>query len=129
MSKFYIILLLTAIFTTTSPKAETITASISTNQETTLLDDKIYFFAHSLSETSRDAYIYLHQNHPDLARPISDMKERHNLELYKQCVKKFNIPNKELKLPLFCFKHTYIMGWFAGQGRLLDKAIKEHQNK
>ena len=64
--------------------------------EQNLLDDKIYFFAHAMCIACKDAFVYLDANHRDLNIPITDMKFHHNLELYKQCVKKFNIPNSNL---------------------------------
>lgn len=85
--------------------------NIAKNSEEQLLDNKIYFFAHSLCQSCRDAFIYLETRHKDLNIPITDMKEHHNLELYKQCVKKFNIKNSELTLPLICMGNNYIMGW------------------
>ncbi len=85
--------------------------NIANNNEEQLLDHKIYFFAHSLCQSCRDAFIYLETRHKDLNIPITDMKERHNLELYKQCVKKFNIKNSELTLPLICMGGGYVMGW------------------
>ena len=59
---------------------------LAQNPETELQTDKIYFFAHSLCQSCKDAYIYLETRHKDLNIPITDMKEHHNLELYKQCV-------------------------------------------
>jgi len=79
--------------------------------EETLQDDKIYFFAHSMCSSCKDAFIYLDSHHRGLNIPITDMKFHHNLELYKQCVKKFNIKNAELRLPLLCLGNNYIMGW------------------
>lgn len=79
--------------------------------EENLLNDKIYFFVHSLCQNCRHAYVYLNRAYPELDIPLTDMGARHNLDLYKQCVKKFNISNKELTLPLICMGDTYIMGW------------------
>lgn len=85
--------------------------NIADNSEENLIDNKIYFFAHSLCQSCRDAFIYLETKHKNLNIPITDMKEHHNLELYKQCVKKFNIKNSELTLPLICMGDNYVMGW------------------
>lgn len=85
--------------------------NIANNSEENLIEDKIYFFAHSLCQSCRDAFIYLETQHKDLNIPITDMKEHHSLELYKQCVKKFNIKNSELTLPLICMGDNYVMGW------------------
>jgi len=80
-------------------------------QEEHLKNDKIYFFAHSMCMRCREPFAYLTQNHQDLNIPITDMKFHHNFELYKECAKKFNIPNNELQLPLICMGDNYIMGW------------------
>ncbi|MBR5598627.1 MAG: hypothetical protein IKW39_01155 [Alphaproteobacteria bacterium] len=126
MPKFYLSLLF-VLFVTISPvKAQNTPQIISSAPEQTLIEDKIYFFAHSLSAPCSHAYGYLQANYPNLNIPIIDMKDSHNLELYKQCVKKFNIPNKELKLPLFCLKDDYVMGWTYGSSSALDKAIQRH---
>lgn len=95
----------------TSPAMASNAPYIAENTETTLKADKIYFFAHSLCQSCRHTYIYFETQHKDLNIPITDMKTPHNLELYKQCVKKFNIPNNELTLPLICMGDKYIMGW------------------
>lgn len=100
--------------------------NIAQNNETQLLDNKIYFFAHSLCQSCRDAFIYLETRHKDLNIPITDMKERHNLELYKQCVKKFNIKNSELTLPLICMGNSYVMGWDINSApQSFEHALKE----
>ncbi|MCM1324546.1 MAG: hypothetical protein NC218_10520 [Acetobacter sp.] len=85
--------------------------NLAQNPETELKNDKIYFFAHSLCSSCKDAFVYLETRHKELNIPITDMKHHHNLELYKQCVAKFNIPNQELTLPLICIGNNYVMGW------------------
>ena len=75
------------------------------------------------------AYMYLDGNHRDLNIPITDMKFHHNLELYKQCVKKFNIGNGELRLPLICMGDRYIMGWKQEDGARFEEYLKEFQKK
>ena len=67
--------------------------------EQNLLDVKIYFFAHAMCIACKDAFVYLDANHRDLNVPNTNMKFHHNLDHYKQCVKKFNIPNRDLRLP------------------------------
>lgn len=98
---------------------------IAQNPETELQTDKIYFFAHSLCQNCKEAYIYLESRHKDLNIPITDMREHHNLELYKQCVKKFNIPNQELTLPLICMGNSYIMGWQNNSPQNFERALQE----
>lgn len=93
--------------------------------EETLIDNKIYFFAHSLCQNCKTAFIYLSNNHSSLSIPITDMKYQHNFNLYKQCVKKFNIPNKDLKLPLICMGSHYIMGWDETSPQKFEQAIKD----
>ena len=83
----------------------------SARAEKELKDNKIYFFAHAMCTACKDAFIYLDTYHRDLNIPITDMKYHENLELYKQCVKKFNINNNDLHLPLICMGNHYIMGW------------------
>ncbi len=100
---------------------------ISSAEEETLIEDKIYFFAHALNPRSKTAYDYISKKYSHLDIPIIDMNDKHNFELYKECVKKFNIPNNQLTLPLFCLKNDYVMGWTYGSETLLDKAIKNHQ--
>ncbi len=105
------------------------TPNIAQNSETELKADKIYFFAHSLCQSCKDAYVYLETRHKDLNIPITDMKERHNLELYKQCVKKFNIPNQELTLPLICMGNSYVMGWQNNSPQTFEHALQQYKEK
>lgn len=95
--------------------------------EETLIDDKIYFFAHSMCQGCRGTFIYLSEHHPELPIPITDMKYHHNLELYKQCVKKFDIKNSELRLPLICMGNHYIMGWDENAPYLFEQYLKDFQ--
>lgn len=121
--------LLTAAMMFLSVNANAQTPNIAQNTENELQADKIYFFAHSLCQSCRDAYIYLETEHKNLNIPITDMKEHHNLELYKQCVKKFNIANKELTLPLICMGSRYIMGWEQTKSpEEFEQALKQFGN-
>lgn len=95
--------------------------------EENLLDDKIYFFAHSMCQNCRDAFVHIYDHHADLNIPITDMKFHHNFELYKQCVKKFSISNKELRLPLICMGNHYIMGWDNSSPELFETYLQEFQ--
>lgn len=95
--------------------------------EETLIDNKIYFFAHSMCQACRGAFAYLHNYHHDLSIPITDMKYHHHLELYKQCVKKFDIKNEELRLPLVCMGNHYIMGWDEDAPMRFEQYLKEYQ--
>ena len=122
-------ILFTLLITLISLNSHANPAIISSAPEENLIEEKIYFFAHSMSSTSREAYIYLQLKYPHLNIPIIDMKDKHNLELYKQCTQKFNIPNNQLTLPLFCLKNDYVMGWTYGSESLLDKAITNHLNQ
>ena len=101
---------------------------VASAPEENLIHDKIYFFAHSMCTSCKDAFIYIQTYHQDLNLPITDMKEAHNLDLYKQCVKKFNISNKELRLPLFCMKDNYVMGWTKASEQQFEQALKNYQN-
>jgi len=94
-------------------------------EEENLLDNKIYFFAHSMCQNCREAYVYLYTHHADKQIPITDMKFHHNFELYKQCVKKFGIANSELRLPLICMDNHYIMGWDEASGPRFEEYLKE----
>jgi len=102
------------------------TQMIASNSEQSLIHNKIYFFAHSMCSSCKDAYVYLHTYHKDLNIPITNMSEKHSLDLYKQCVKKFNIPNYELRLPLICMKDDYIMGWDKNSEELFQKALENY---
>ena len=102
------------------------TQMIASNSEQSLIHDKIYFFAHSMCSSCKDAYVYLHTYHKELNIPITNMSEKHSLDLYKQCVKKFNIPNYELRLPLICMKDDYIMGWDKNSEELFQKALENY---
>ncbi len=93
--------------------------------EQTLLDNKVYFFAHSMCNACKDAFVYFNTYHRDLNLPITDMKFHHNLELYKQCVKKFDIQNSELRLPLICMGNHFIMGWEPADQALFEQYLKE----
>lgn len=102
--------------------------TIAENPETELQENKIYFFAHSMCHACKDAFIYFNTRHSELNIPLTDMKSHHNLELYKQCVKKFNIPNNELTLPLICMGNNYIMGWDHSAPNKFEKALREFNN-
>ncbi|MBR2273687.1 MAG: hypothetical protein IJ864_02510 [Alphaproteobacteria bacterium] len=117
-----ILLILCALFplSTTAEEGQLITTPA---QEENLLENKIYFFAHSMCQSCKDAYIYLYQYHADLQIPITDMKFHHNFELYKQCVKKFGIANTELRLPLICMGNHYIMGWDETSGNRFEEYL------
>jgi hypothetical protein len=105
------ILSLLLVFNLSIANAQNTSNNITTPApEEHLIDNKMYFFAHSMCTSCKDAYIYLHSKHPNINLPITDMKEHHHLNLYKECVKKFNIKNSELRLPLFCLGDNYIMG-------------------
>jgi len=96
-------------------------------EEENLLDDKIYFFVHSMCQNCREAFIYIYGQHQDLNIPITDMKFRHNFELYKQCVQKFNIANNQLRLPLICMGNHYIMGWDGNSAAEFEKHLAQFQ--
>lgn len=96
-------------------------------KEKEVLPEKIYFFAHSLCSECRDAYVYLSTYHQKLSIPIMDMKERSNFELYKKCVKKFDIDNKSLTLPLICMGDNYIMGWKETDKFLFRKYLEDFE--
>ena len=98
--------------------------------EKELIHNKIYFFAHAMCHACKDAFIYIDTNHRDLNIPITDMKYRENLELYKQCVKKFNIDNDNLHLPLICMGDHYIMGWDdMKDGARFEQYLQDFQKK
>lgn len=118
-----------AAFSATSSAAQNPRGMTAPAPEQNLLDDKIYFFAHSMCIACKDAFIYLDTNHHDLNIPITDMKFHHNLELYKQCVKKFNIPNSDLRLPLICMGNHYIMGWKPEDGARFEEYLQKFQQE
>lgn len=98
--------------------------------EKELIDNKIYFFAHSMCPACKDAFIYFETYHRNLNIPITDVKYHENLELYKQCVKKFNISNDNLHLPLICMGDHYIMGWDDARAeQIFDEHLKDFQKK
>lgn len=92
-----------------------------------LLDNKIYFFAHSMCMNCQEPFNYFMNNHRDLNIPITDMKFHHNFELYKECVQKFNIPNNQLRLPLICMGNHYIMGWNNTAPQQFEENLKDFQ--
>jgi len=94
--------------------------------EENLIDDKIYFFVHSMCTSCKDAFVYIYTEHPELKLPITDMKFHHNLELYKQCVQKFGISNKELRLPLICMGNHYLMGWDDSSEQRFEDALNAY---
>lgn len=112
----------------TAPATQNETAITAPAPEENLLDDKIYFFAHSMCIDCKDAFIYFETRHKELNIPITDMKFPHNLTLYKQCVKKFDIQNAELTLPLICMKNDYIMGWDNTSPQKFEQALKRFQS-
>jgi hypothetical protein len=117
-----VLLSLLLVLSINNAKAQTIVKL----EETEIDPNKIYFFAHSMCSSCKDAYVYLHTYHKDLNIPITNMSEKHSLDLYKQCVKKFNIPNYELRLPLICMKDDYIMGWDKKSEELFQKALENY---
>lgn len=98
-------------------------------EEENLLNDKIYFFIHSMCQNCHEAFSYIYGNHQDLNIPITDMKFHHNFELYKQCVKKFDIPNNQLRLPLICMGNHYIMGWDENSAENFEQYLKDFQKE
>lgn len=92
-----------------------------------LLPEKIYFFVHSLCQNCRTAYVYLQNNHADLNIPFTNMKFKHNFDLYKECVNKFNISNQELTLPLICMGNEYLMGWNSSSPALFEQKLANFQ--
>lgn len=125
MKKIFIVLVL--LLNTTIASANTNIVAQSPEKE--LIHDKIYFFAHSMCMNCKDAFIYIQTHHKDLNILITDMNDKHNLDLYKQCVKKFNIKNQELRLPLICMKDNYIMGWTKSSEYEFEQAVKNFNNK
>lgn len=89
-----------------------------------LIDNKIYFFAHSMCLRCKDPFIFFATEHPELNIPITDMKFQHNMALYKECVQKFNIPHSELRLPLICMGNNYIMSWDEDSPRLFNEYLQ-----
>ena len=118
-----------AAFSAGSSAAQTPRGMTAPAPEQNLLDDKIYFFAHAMCIACKDAFVYLDANHRDLNIPITDMKFHHNLELYKQCVKKFNIPNSDLRLPLICMGNHYIMGWEPEDGARFEEYLQKFRQE
>ncbi len=116
-----------ALFATPTPTIAETNSLTAPAPEENLLDNKIYFFVHSLCQNCRHAYIYLNTVHPELNIPLTDMKFHHNLDLYKQCVKKFNISNQELTLPLICMGDKYIMGWDESSPEQFEQALPSFQ--
>ncbi len=124
----HLLIALFLLFNTSNVSANNSTL-IETAAEKELIHDKIYFFAHSMCHSCRDAFIYFQTYHKELNIPIIDMKHSNNLKLYKQCVKKFNIKNQELRLPLICMKNKYIMGWDKYSERLFEEALQQYNTK
>lgn len=120
-----IYLALAFILATFSPLKAEETYQTAPLLEENLIDNKIYFFAHALCQNCKTAFIYLNTHHSGLNIPITDMKYQHNFNLYKQCVKKFNIKNQDLKLPLICMGNHYIMGWDNTSPEKFEQALKE----
>lgn len=126
---FALILSLVTTPTLAEPTEDRVPFITAPAPEEHLIDNKIYFFAHSMCQGCRSTFIYLSEYHPDLPIPITDMKYHHNLELYKQCVKKFNIKNSELRLPLICMGNHYIMGWDETSPRLFEQYLRDFKSE
>lgn len=109
----------------TSAKAQTVVKL----EETEINPDKIYFFAHSMCQECKDTFIFFSTRHANLNIPIVDMKHKENFNLYKKCVKKFDIKNAELRLPLICMGNNYIMGWDKSKEETFNQYLKEFQNQ
>lgn len=118
---------LTGILAAAPLKAQSSAYVTAPEKEENLIHNKIYFFAHSMCTSCKDAFIYLNTRHPELNIPITDMKFSHNLELYKQCTQKFGIANSELRLPLICMGDKYIMGWDETSGPLFEEYLQNYQ--
>ena len=97
-------------------------------EEENLIDNKIYFFVHSMCQNCKPAFEYIMTKHPELNLPLVDMKYHHNFDLYRQCVTKFKINNSELHLPLICMGDKFIMGWDEQtSGAMFDRYLAEFQ--
>jgi hypothetical protein len=125
MIKNFMFALWGSLFFISNVQAQQITTQPESEEH--LLNDKIYFFAHSMCYSCKDAYIYFEQAHPELNIGITDMKYSHNLALYKECVRKFAIKNQELTLPLICMGDTYVMGWNKTSPAQFEQNLKSFQ--
>lgn len=126
---FLLSILFTALISVSLPCMAQETIATAPEPEENLINDKLYFFAHSMCIGCKDAYVYFQTRHPSLNIPITDMKYKHNLELYKQCVKKFEIKNSELRLPLICMGNNYVMGWDDTSPAKFEQALKNFQSQ
>lgn len=122
-------LLSLSIISAHAEEAERVPFITAPAPEESLINNKLYFFAHSMCQGCRGAFLYLQQHHADLEIPITDMKYHHNLDLYKQCVQKFGIKNSELRLPLICMGNHYIMGWDNDSASRFEAYLKDFQTE
>ncbi len=120
-----ILLSLFLVLTLNNANAQTIVKL----EETEINPNKIYFFAHSMCHDCKNAFIFLSTQHANLNIPIVDMKYKENFNLYKQCVKKFDIKNAELRLPLICMGNNYIMGWNNADEAKFNQYLQNFQNQ
>jgi hypothetical protein len=120
-----VLLSLLLVLSINNAKAQTIVKL----EETEIDPNKIYFFAHSFCQECKNTFIFFSTQHADLNIPIADMKHKENFELYKKCVKKFDIKNAELRLPLICMGNNYIMGWDKTDEARFDQYLQEFQTK
>ena len=120
-----VLLSLVLVLSINNAKAQTVVKL----EETEINPNKIYFFAHSMCQECKDTFVFFSTQHADLNIPIVDMRHKQNFDLYKQCVKKFDIKNAELRLPLICMGNNYIMGWKKTDEIKFNQYLQEFKNQ
>ena len=120
-----ILLSLVLVLSINNAKAQTVVKL----EETEINPKKIYFFAHSMCQECKDTFVFFSTQHADLNIPIVDMRHKQNFDLYKKCVKKFDIKNAELRLPLICMGNNYIMGWKKTDEIKFNQYLQEFKNQ
>lgn len=74
-------------------------------------NDRIYFFTKDMCPYCNHAAAFIQMHYPDLKVEFKNIDEKENWELMLECVKKFNINQRQIGTPLICMGENFILGW------------------
>lgn len=95
--------------------------------DSTLADNKIYFFYYNECPYCHDALDYLTQKYPNLKVTMVNIHNPGGYELLLRCAKKFKLGNN-VGTPLFCMGDRYLMGWSPQSPRQFDRYVQPFLN-
>ena len=94
-------------------------------QQSSLADDKIYFFYYNECPYCHDAMDYTNQKYPNLKMTMVNIHNVGGYRLLVECAKKYKLGNN-VGTPLFAMGDKYIMGWSEETSKQFDEYIKPY---